>query len=149
MLLSCNCWENTCTFVRFLILFLQHQTLSHAGEEIRTPGSSWYVARLSNDMFFIPGELSPVIISIEVTQNDIFILSVPRRMIVNIFVHAHHSENLRFKKFQVNYMKWISSKDEILQVTSPSFSDPPPSILAHLLTLISCYPLTGMQHRSF
>lgn len=69
----------------FLIIFLQHHTLPHAGDEIRTPGSSWYVAWLSNDMFFIPGELSLVMISIEVTQNDIFILSVPRRMIVNIF----------------------------------------------------------------
>lgn len=33
-----TCWENTSTFALFLILFLQHQILSHAGDEIKTTG---------------------------------------------------------------------------------------------------------------
>lgn len=107
----------------------------------KSPGSSWYIAWLSNNMFIMLKELPPVT-STEVTHMEWhFILSMPRRMIVNIFFQVHHSESFRFKKFQVDYTKWISSKDKILQVTSPSFSDHLSSFFIHLLTviLISCY----------
>lgn len=57
-------------------------------------------------------------------------------MTVNIFFQAHHSENFRFKKFEMDYTKWISSKYEILQVTSPTFTDHLSSFFVHPLTVI-------------
>lgn len=131
----CNCWENTCTFVTFLIFFLQHQTLP-CWRWKKTPGSSWYIAQLRNNKLVRSGKPPPVIRSTEVTQrHDIFSLSMPRRTIVNTFFLSSS-----LWKLQIYEVSSGLHKIDFLQGWD-SFSDHLSSFLIHLLAVILIKPL--------